>query len=1117
MNYAEGGIKISKFKQGMYIRCNVDYELPETPRRFALGQIDTFNVVAEEIIAHFYCLDKQFDYFSLYKVPREEKYHITQIEHVKILPETIVEIKNHNNLPAKILNFSHEDNKHYYRYNVEYKIGKQRKVKVLSESQLIVSFNRADVDPLKQLINYELNNPKWYLKRQIVTNSLHTLKNATFGFDTLVGSRVYLLKHQVDTIVRAISERPCRFMLADEVGLGKTIEAIVIMKGLQKRLGDMRILIVTPESLLYQWKNELSFKFWTDFQVYDEKTVRNSNPFVLFPLEKVNTSSGDRIMASNWDLVIVDETHRLLFLEEEYKKLLKVSQRVENLLLLSATPIQSRPNEFLKLVRLLEPEKYLNMPGERFDELLEKQSYIRRRVYQMMQDLPDYMEEELVDDFIDNFEKISKRLDDEIFEQLIEEIDPDSEDQGLDQVKLTLAYLAENYQIERKVIRHRRKELEQQLPKRSKEVISYRMQGSDVLYYESDVNDTLLAYLDFINQKGYDVEVMGAYHRLFLSSMYSSPWALGSMIARRLKFIKNTKLTVKRERLKPLINLPVSKDEEPYLHDLLEMNKRWKRATESEFDNMEALNDDPDLINGRLMFILDYITENMIDEKIVIFSEWKETILQFERLLVERFGENSVRSFYYGKNDEELQQAVDDFQSNSSCRFMVCDPLGGEGRNFQMADFLVHVDLPWSPTDLEQRIGRIDRLNREKDVLSVVFCSEETIEEELYRLWDEGLHVFDESLSGIEIALYEIQNSITDAITSNLQNGLSNKLEEINSSLVKMREKVEEERFFDVARQLDQSVEQQLLHLIDQFDENDGGALASTMMTWASLCGLHGKSVENGTAIMYSQKSFNFKSMNNAQYFVPDLLEARKRSLRSQQFRGTFIRKKAIEREDLMFFAPGDLLFDSIVNNAYELSAGRSTALEIKTEGVDWEGIVFTWSISLNPKPLIDMGESLDHLYHAQGYLPLQHFKTIEKVGGEENDERKVLSILSGHLPDKYLKHLGQRGSGLFKRFVEEYPRDIWENMIEISFKTSKSKMEEFLKTEVRVDQAREDFQQRINAMKASNLYYGYKDDANIQYLSKIFEAVLKGIENPVIRLESIAFIRMVNLGGSNL
>ena len=65
------------------------------------------------------------------------------------------------------------------------------------------------------------------------------------------------------------------------------------------------------------------------------------------------------------------------------------------------------------------------------------------------------------------------------------------------------------------------------------------------------------------------------------------------------------------------------------------------------------------------------------------------------------------------KNDEELQYSADKFQSDESCKFIVCDELGGEGRNFQIADSIIHFDMPWSPIILEQRIGRLDRVGRD--------------------------------------------------------------------------------------------------------------------------------------------------------------------------------------------------------------------------------------------------------------------------------------------------------------------------------------------------------------------------------------------------------------------
>ena len=136
---------------------------------------------------------------------------------------------------------------------------------------------------------------------------------------------------------------------------------------------------------------------------------------------------------------------------------------------------------------------------------------------------------------------------------------------------------------------------------------------------------------------------------------------------------------------------------------------------------------------------------------------------------------------------------------------------------------------------LEQRIGRLDRIGREKEVLSVVFVSEESVESDLYRLWDEGLNVFNESLSGLEIALGDINEQIDQALTTNIRHGLSDVLETMQSTLEDMRKKVEIERYYDMARQLDENVQEQLTNLINKFDGNNGELLAKTMMSWAHL------------------------------------------------------------------------------------------------------------------------------------------------------------------------------------------------------------------------------------------------------------------------------------------
>lgn len=107
------------------------------------------------------------------------------------------------------------------------------------------------------------------------------------------------------------------------------------------------------------------------------------------------------------------------------------------------------------------------------------------------------------------------------------------------------------------------------------------------------------------------------------------------------------------------------------------------------------------------------------------------------------------------------------------------DESGGEGRNFQCADYVVHIDLPWDANAIEQRIGRLDRMGRESDrpIVSVVPYAEETLEEELFKFWDNGLKLFNHSLSGLEIIMNDINTAIVTAIIKDFRFGLTNEIQ----------------------------------------------------------------------------------------------------------------------------------------------------------------------------------------------------------------------------------------------------------------------------------------------------------------------------------------------------
>ncbi|GBF31839.1 RNA polymerase associated protein RapA [Desulfocucumis palustris] len=1133
-------------EKGMYVRCPFDLENEYDPRVFWLGQIVEVSEDRHEALVEFHDLMNARKYYDF--VPDEKWINLDQLSHCKILDNSEVIVRGPN-YEGKVLSYSGRKEDQFHYYFVQHLKNGQSLIKEISEYYLQASFNRVNYSPVMQMKKYEFHNPFWYVHRDIVTNSLYSLRNATYGFEILVGSRVFLLPHQVDTIIRVISEPHCRFMLADEVGMGKTIEACVIMKGLNKKLGKLRTLIIAPDSLVHQWCNEFSYKFWLDVPIWDGR-LRQEDCDLIIPLERLNTKEGQEVLSLHWDLCIVDETHRLLSMEAEYQLVYNLSKELQNILLLTATPIQQMQIEYHQLLALLAPGRYGNMAPAKFEQLLARQAFLRGRVHRLVRDIDDYIEDELAEDYLDELGKIAEKLEDKIFNELVREIDIDAEDMGLDAVKLALAYIGEHYQIERHIIRHRRAELresmpDQPMPDRQLELIKYTPSGADYGFYELNTYELLLTYLAELSDNS-DLPQVGDYIKIFLGAMFSSPWALHSLILMRRSVLANKSYTmgisnvpntprhISVWRQQVLGVIQGFAGEESLLELMLQTCELWFRAVEAEFMRVDELLDDPDQIRGRLFKVLDYLSESLEYEKFIIFTAWKETLEPLARFLEKQFGDLAVATFYGELNEEKLQKAVDRFQSDPKCRFLLCDELGGESRNFQMADAIIHVDLPWSPLQLEQRIGRLDRIGRDKDVLSVVVCSGATIEEGLFNLWHEGLNIFQELPSGLEIALSDIHDQILLALKTNLQSGLDTVLEDIKKQLHNMRKMVDQERYYDMARQLDRKMIDQLTMLIEKFDKNEGQSLYNTMMSWTSSTGLVAEKDRQGQIVTFSPDRLSFKSMQNTLFIPPDMEKLWERSRSNghiQEIHGTFSRTLAVAREDLVFYAPSDPFFDSIVNNADECARGRCCAMAIQSDlPFDWQGFVLTWSPVLNPRPLLALEMGTQYLALAQGYMPLEQIVTLEGMSEQDRDKdetilRQTIQRALKQVKDsRLIAHLGQRTSksdflkirekyrmSNINWFKRQFPPDVWGKIVQEAYDSSLQKVKGELVQSLELKRAMSDFQRRYNGIKASALYYGDKDEVQkLLEIKAVYQVLWEGLKRPIRRLESIAFVLVV-------
>lgn len=207
----------------------------------------------------------------------------------------------------------------------------------------------------------------------------------------LHSARIDLVRHQLRVAEIAAARRPVRVLLADEVGLGKTIEAGMILAQLLGAGRITRTLIVLPETLVYQWFVELLRRFNLQFAVFDEERCEaielaadGRNPFadeqlVIVDLAFLRDSPRRReqAFAAGWDLLIVDEAHHLAWNPDaaspEYALIDRLAQTIANLILLTATPEQlGRTGHFARL-RLLDPARYADLG--RFQQ--EADGYVR--------------------------------------------------------------------------------------------------------------------------------------------------------------------------------------------------------------------------------------------------------------------------------------------------------------------------------------------------------------------------------------------------------------------------------------------------------------------------------------------------------------------------------------------------------------------------------------------------------------------------------------------------------------------------------------------------------------------------------------------------------------------
>jgi ATP-dependent helicase HepA len=1103
---------------GMQVRFPVDLESSPHFRDFRLGQILEIENLAETCVIEF--IEDQVKQYAI---------SLRLIQRCFILPNTIaLHIPTKKYVQILVTKQDSIPNNAY----IEYYILIDDNVLSVPELELQVVANRQDVNPIQQLSNYEFQHFVWRYYRDRFVKSYQELKNATSGLEELVGNRVLLLEHQADVIAQVLGDETCRYILADEVGLGKTIEAIVVLKGLLERYDSFKTLIVTPAPLFRQWYNELNDKFWLTMTTWQQLTqfgTKFDAPGLIISTEQLETNDGlwKFIQLQEWGLVIVDEAHRVSQYPELYQRLMTTSEKAKRVLLLSATPILYRSHELLDLLRLMHPQRYQVLSEFDFDQIIANQKRII--------DTTNYLADNLKPEYFDNneFVKLLSELrqsipNDSYFEEQLSIVvkQTQSADEGLAVAKNLISYISENYRIENRLKRNRRVSLEiDLLPERDLD-IQYAYAPSE---NEKDCIAEVFVYVQNIlaNPTPANLE----FCELMVFATFSSPEALLHLINIRqssgshpqhpfsIYWLCAGSPREEEERFRNLAQaFPFITDESQLLKSIIFYAEKWKESSQviySKFPSRSMSSFDHRL--SQVVKAIEDIFKKDANAKVVLFSSWTQTIKVIYDLLRRCFGRGTIAQFHIGIENDDLQQEVDRFQNEDTCRVMLCDELGGEGRNFQIATAIIHIDLPWVPARIEQRIGRVDRLGREGVVISIVPFAKSYFEEDLFELYQDGFSLFTQSMSGLEIVLESTQNQILEAFQKDPFNGLKLLKPMLKEDFKKLRKEIDRERIFE-ENAINHIQREEFKRISKEYA--DGNNLRESFSEWAKLVGLEHQYNNVTQVITFEPKKFNLKSMQNAKIFkVPDMQDALYRSGRTRNLiiKGTFNRRIAVLREDIVFFAPNsDKWTNFIMTNALESDKGRCSAVEIQMKSLEkvWHGFEFFFSVQVNPRPLFEAGFPPIHLHKVRSYLTISSYSLFISTDGQllkaSHPTVKAIHARETHANQK---HLGKRGSTNMTNFIEEYPSEEWEiicgRVTQQAWQMMKSEFEFFDEAL----EAKENLLKQIHINETVNKWlsqYGISIENQTENHYKIIDALCLGVQHPLIRLESISFWKVV-------
>ena len=830
--------------------------------------------------------------------------------------------------------------------SVLFKKGGEKQVEVSG-----LSFAHDRLDDLFSSIHPATQEEIDRLDLAVEAESIPLMENKT----ELTSAKIDLLPHQVVLVHKVANANPRRFLIADEVGLGKTIETALILRELASRGELKRALIIVPASLVENWRRELNDVFHLDFSVFgkeDNGQPSKDNPFKTYDrlIGSIDTLKREKrvkmlLDSPMWDMIVFDEAHHLTarkngqnpVITQNYVLAAKIQKHCRDMLLLSATPHQGDNERFLELIKLLNPNLFENvqdMKDNRYRlnsvvirrtkadactadgsplfarrQVYSKEFYLSKDEYSYYNELLDYLERGYDRDKRKKGKKIGFVMC--VFQKIASSS------------FCALGNAMKNHLVKLLVSKYNTY-LETTDGENDNEFEEPK---------ETRYNNAMVPVQDVLDSiKAEAIQV--------IREVYHLPDGnIGDASAEYEFFRKSRKL--KREDEGELESEEFEDEVEFEYDDDRDENDENEDGEEDEEDDDEYEDEQsalqnlidclPDSAESKISVLeqaLHLIWKESPKEQIIIFATYLGTVNLIEIMLKSVFPDKGVVVLKGGDHEAKIN-AQNQFKKPNGPQVLVCTAAGREGINLQSAKILFNYDLPWNPMELEQRIGRIHRYGQSQTAQVYNLVAINTLEGRIFQRLKDKIKKIAETLGKVDengqvVEDFEVQ------ILGFLQENLN--YEKLYKKALKDRTLKRTDQELEVALKnaMDsRKVVQNLFQDLDGFNLDD-----------YQKCADNGKNRNRLLSFVEKQAKYS-----DYQYIVKEDGLSELKNLKTEESAlFTADRKKALDDESLQLFGIEHPIVEQMLHDATKLPT-KDRAVICSSER---NGIIIVWKVVLS-------------------------------------------------------------------------------------------------------------------------------------------------------------------------